>query len=99
MYIDIHFLQVYLTAEKCLHALSLRGLIRIWCSYEVPRILAFLTELGYVNCGFLTGGVPRPFPSAKRGRLGNVIIIGAGTAGLAAAYHLRNFGYSVCVHV
>ena len=87
--------QEYLTTEKCLCALSLRGLIRIWCAQHISHILHFLTEQGYVNCGFMTH-VPRPFPSeGSQERKSSVLIVGAGPAGLASANHLRNFGYKV----
>ena len=39
--------------------------------------------------------MPRPFPFGNPPRPEIVLIVGAGTAGLAAAYHLRNFGYQV----
>lgn len=87
--------QEYLTAEKCLAATSLRGLVRIWCAQQIPSILHFLTEQGYVNCGFMVHA-PRPFPFVNTGkRKSSVLIVGAGSAGLAAAYHLRNFGHQV----
>lgn len=64
----------------------------------MPKILQFLTREGYVNTGFLND-MPRPFPfsstTGTNGRGKKVIIVGAGPAGLAAAYHLRNFGYDV----
>ena len=88
-------LQSYLTAAKCMQALSLRGILRIWCSFHLPNILQFLTERAYVNCGFLSD-VPRPLPLAVD-RRSHVIVIGAGPAGLASAYHLRTFGYKVGV--
>lgn len=87
--------QEFLTAEKCLRALSLRGLIRIWCAQHISHILHFLTEQGYVNCGFMTHA-PCPFPSeGSQERKSSVLIVGAGSAGLASANHLRNFGYKV----
>ena len=48
--------------EQCLRALSLRGLIRIWCSDQLPHILHFLTRRGYVNCGLLMAPSPSCFP-------------------------------------
>lgn len=85
---------MYLSAEKCIRSLSLRGVVRIWCAQEIPHVLRFLTHYGYVNTGFITN-VPRPFPLASGVRTCSVLVVGAGTAGLAAAYHLRNFGYKV----
>ena len=55
------FQQAYLTEERSIQALSMRGIVRIWCAKVVPRILHFLTECGYVNCGLMTSA-PRPFP-------------------------------------
>ena len=90
------YLQTFLTSERCFQSLSLRGIIRVWCYKEVPRILQFLTREGYVNTGFVAD-IPRPLPfsSSASGRGNNIVIVGAGPAGLAAAYHLRNFGYNV----
>lgn len=86
--------KTYLCAEKCVRGLSLRGVIRIWCAQQIPHVLRFLTHYGYVNTGFLSN-MPRPFPLAAGVTSGTVLIVGAGTAGLAAAYHLRNFGFQV----
>ena len=80
--------------KKCIEALSLRGIVRIWCTNQIPRILQFLTEQGHVNAGVLKN-MPRPFPITGRGGRGKVLVIGAGAAGLSAAYHLRNHGYQV----
>ena len=90
-------LQTFLTAEKCFQGLSLRGIIRVWCNTEIPRILSFLTREGYVNAGFVAN-VPRPlpfFPNLNERGGNRVVVVGAGSAGLAAAHHLRNFGYKV----
>lgn len=84
---------MYLSVDKCVRSLSLRGVIRIWCAQEIPRILKFLTHYGYVNTGFFAH-MPRPFPFVDSPRE-TVLIVGAGAAGLSAAYHLRNFGYWV----
>ena len=93
-------LQTFLTSERCFQSLSLRGIIRVWCHKEIPRILNFLTREGHVNTGFVTN-MPRPlpFPPNTNARSNNVVIVGAGPAGLAAAYHLRNFGYNVCLSI
>ena len=91
-------LQTFLTSEKCFQSLSLRGIIRVWCYNEMPRILHFLTRQGYVNTGFVND-MPRPLPFSPNfsGRGSSVVVVGAGPAGLAAAFHLRNFGYKVCL--
>lgn len=87
-------MQEYLTVEKCIEALSLRGVVRIWCTLQVPSVLQFLTEQGHVNAGVLVNP-PRPFPIAVGSKQGKVLVVGAGASGLAAAYHLRNLGYQV----
>ena len=62
--------------------------------HEIPNVLRFLTHYGYVNTGFVAN-MPRPLPFAAGLKPEKVLVVGAGTAGLAAAYHLRNFGYQV----
>ena len=42
--------------------------------------------------------VPRPFPFPDVDRRGTILVVGAGAAGLSAAYHLRNFGFQVSGH-
>ena len=54
--------QELLTVERCLQAISLRGLIRVWCSVQLPNILHFFTRRGYVNCGLLIAPSPSHFP-------------------------------------
>ncbi|CAI8024054.1 Lysine-specific histone demethylase 1B [Geodia barretti] len=84
----------YLTDERCVEALSLRGLLRIWSSLHLSAVLHFLTLHGFVNHGFLDD-IPRPLPFLQSDRKIRVLIIGAGTAGIAAANHLRNYGHTV----
>lgn len=83
--------------ERCIEALSLRGITRIWCAHQIPRILQFLTEQGHVNVGIMRN-VPRPFPFPDVDGRGTILVVGAGAAGLSAAYHLRNFGFQVSGH-
>lgn len=100
-----------------MQALSLRGLLRVWCSLHLPSVLHFLTLGGFVNHGFLDD-IPRPLPFSRSDRKVpsyspsvasdiamvtmftlsdqiRVLVIGAGSAGIAAAHHLRNYGHSV----
>ena len=56
-----HPWQEYVSERRCLQALSLRGLLRIWCSLHMPSVLHFLTLHGFVNQGFLNHA-PRPLP-------------------------------------
>lgn len=83
-----------LTSEKCAHHVIVRGLVRIRCVQELDRVLLFMTRKGLINTGALS--VSRPLLPEKQ-RCKNVIIIGAGASGLAAARQLHNFGTQVVV--
>ncbi|XP_072304213.1 lysine-specific histone demethylase 2 [Eucyclogobius newberryi] len=83
-----------LTSEKCALHVIVRGLVRIRCVEEMDRVLHFMTRKGLINTGVLS--VSRPLlPETHRSK--NVIIIGAGASGLAAARQLHNFGTQVVV--
>ncbi|CAL9690747.1 unnamed protein product [Knipowitschia caucasica] len=83
-----------LTSEKCALHVIVRGLVRIRCVQEMDRVLQFMTRKGLINTGALS--VSRPLlPETHRAK--NVIIIGAGASGLAAARQLHNFGTQVMV--
>uniref|UniRef100_A0A3B4AIG2 [histone-H3]-N(6),N(6)-dimethyl-L-lysine(4) FAD-dependent demethylase n=1 Tax=Periophthalmus magnuspinnatus TaxID=409849 RepID=A0A3B4AIG2_9GOBI len=83
-----------LTSEKCALHVIVRGLVRIRCVQEMDRVLHFMTRKGLINTGVLS--VSRPLlPETHRSK--NVIIIGAGASGLAAARQLHNFGTQVVV--
>lgn len=85
----------YLYPSSCQSSLSLRGLARIWCAEQLPHVLHLLTKLAYLNCGYLPSA-PRPFHFISNlDKKSTVLIIGAGTAGIAAAHHLSNFGHRV----
>ncbi|XP_032869646.1 lysine-specific histone demethylase 1B isoform X3 [Amblyraja radiata] len=85
-----------LTPQKCANHIVVRGLVRIRCVIEVEKILYFVTRKGLVNTGVLTVNPDCPLlPSCYHKK--NVIVIGAGAAGLAAARQLRNFGIKVMV--
>uniref|UniRef100_A0A8C6PSP2 Lysine demethylase 1B n=1 Tax=Nothobranchius furzeri TaxID=105023 RepID=A0A8C6PSP2_NOTFU len=83
-----------LTAEKCAEHIIVRGLVRVRCVQELDRVLHFMTRKGLINTGVLA--VKRPLlPESFCSK--NVIVIGAGAAGLAAARQLQNFGTQVLV--
>ncbi|KAE8282267.1 Lysine-specific histone demethylase 1B [Larimichthys crocea] len=83
-----------LTAQKCALHIIVRGLVRVRCVQEMDRVLHFMTRKGLINTGVLA--VKRPLlPERFCSR--NVIIIGAGASGLAAARQLQNFGSQVMV--
>lgn len=83
-----------LTPESCALHVIVRGLVRIRCVQEMDRVLYFMTRKGLINTGVLS--VPRPL-LPERYCIKNVIIIGAGASGLAAARQLQNFGSQVVV--
>ncbi|XP_078395405.1 lysine-specific histone demethylase 2 isoform X6 [Cetorhinus maximus] len=85
-----------LTPQKCANHIVVRGLVRIRCVLEVEKILYFMTRKGLVNTGILAVNPDHPLlPSYYHKK--NVIVIGAGAAGLAAARQLQNFGIKVMV--
>ncbi|XP_060706223.1 lysine-specific histone demethylase 2 isoform X3 [Hemiscyllium ocellatum] len=85
-----------LTPQKCANHIVVRGLVRIRCVLEVEKILYFVTRKGLVNTGILAVNLDHPLlPSYYHKK--NVIVIGAGAAGLAAARQLQNFGIKVMV--
>uniref|UniRef100_A0A8C4F6N7 [histone-H3]-N(6),N(6)-dimethyl-L-lysine(4) FAD-dependent demethylase n=1 Tax=Dicentrarchus labrax TaxID=13489 RepID=A0A8C4F6N7_DICLA len=80
-----------LTSQKCALHIIVRGLVRVRCVQEMDRVLHFMTRKGLINTGVLA--VKRPLLPERP----NVIIIGAGASGLAAARQLQNFGTQVMV--
>uniref|UniRef100_A0A8C5BG52 Lysine demethylase 1B n=1 Tax=Gadus morhua TaxID=8049 RepID=A0A8C5BG52_GADMO len=83
-----------LTPQKCAPHIVVRGLVRVRCVQEMDRVLHFMTRKGLINTGVLA--VSRPL-LPERYRSKNVIVIGAGASGLAAARQLQNFGTQVVV--
>ncbi|XP_077599360.1 lysine-specific histone demethylase 2 isoform X2 [Stigmatopora nigra] len=83
-----------LTVKKCVTHVVVRGLVRVRCVEEMERVLHFMSRKGLVNTGALS--VQRPLLPEKH-RTKNVIVIGAGASGLAAARQLQNFGTQVLV--
>uniref|UniRef100_A0A665TJ37 CW-type domain-containing protein n=1 Tax=Echeneis naucrates TaxID=173247 RepID=A0A665TJ37_ECHNA len=83
-----------LTAQKCALHIIVRGLVRVRCVQEMDRVLNFMTRKGLINTGVLA--VKQPL-LPERYHFKNVIVIGAGASGLAAARQLQNFGTQVVV--
>uniref|UniRef100_A0A6Q2Z2H6 [histone-H3]-N(6),N(6)-dimethyl-L-lysine(4) FAD-dependent demethylase n=1 Tax=Esox lucius TaxID=8010 RepID=A0A6Q2Z2H6_ESOLU len=83
-----------LTPQKCAPHIIVRGLVRVRCVQEMDRVLHFVTRKGLINTGVLS--VKRPL-LPERYHNKNVIVIGAGASGLAAARQLQNFGMQVVV--
>ncbi|ELT93319.1 hypothetical protein CAPTEDRAFT_177732 [Capitella teleta] len=85
-----------LTAEKCAYHVICHGLVRICLVKELPKIIKYLTTRGFINTGVVqdipTGGL---FPQELNQK--NIIVIGAGMAGLTAARQLHNWGAKVMV--
>uniref|UniRef100_A0A8D0AKV4 Lysine demethylase 1B n=1 Tax=Sander lucioperca TaxID=283035 RepID=A0A8D0AKV4_SANLU len=75
-----------LTSQKCAMHIIVRGLVRVRCVQEMDRVLHFMIRKGLINTGVLA--VKQPL---------NIIIIGAGASGLAAARQLHNFGTQLVV--
>lgn len=83
-----------LTPQKCAPHIIVRGLVRVRCVQEMDRVLHFMTRKGLINTGVLS--VQQPL-LPERYRNKNVIVVGAGASGLAAATQLQNFGMKVVV--
>ncbi|VDO19148.1 unnamed protein product [Heligmosomoides polygyrus] len=82
----------YLTFDHCKNHLISRGLCRVWQTQELRKIYEYLNVKCIVNIGLLT--IHAPLESRAK-RASNVLIIGAGISGLAAARQLRSFGTKV----
>uniref|UniRef100_A0A672IU22 [histone-H3]-N(6),N(6)-dimethyl-L-lysine(4) FAD-dependent demethylase n=1 Tax=Salarias fasciatus TaxID=181472 RepID=A0A672IU22_SALFA len=83
-----------LTSQKCALHIIVRGLVRVRCVQEMDRVLHFMTRKGLINTGVLA--VKQPL-LPERYCSKNIIVIGAGASGLAAARQLQNFGSKVLV--
>ncbi|XP_064839006.1 lysine-specific histone demethylase 2 [Oncorhynchus masou masou] len=81
-----------LTPQNCAPHIIVRGLVRVRCVQEMDRVLLFMTRKGLINTGVLS--VKQPL-LPERYHNKNVIVIGAGASGLAAARQLQNFGMQV----
>ncbi|XP_077975414.1 lysine-specific histone demethylase 2-like [Styela clava] len=87
----------FLTVKRCCQYIILRGLTRIFlCEHLLPRILCFATYKGLINIGALSS--PSSVALLPNKYLNkDVIIIGAGPAGLGGARQLHNFGIKVTI--
>lgn len=90
----------WLTKERCATQIICRGLGRVLYIESLDKVLWFLTRRGLINVGLLS--VPRSpqssYISTKFIKPNpSVIVVGAGTAGLAAAKTLQGLGLKVTV--
>ncbi|XP_013400926.1 lysine-specific histone demethylase 1B [Lingula anatina] len=85
----------WLTAEKCAPYLLCRGLVRIRCYQELSRVIQHLTRVGWINFGIISP--PQDLSVLPDRHKPEVIVIGAGAAGLGAAKQLKNFAAKVCI--
>lgn len=90
----------WLTKERCATQIICRGLGRVLYIESMDKVLWFLTWRDLINVGLLS--VPRsPLSSFIPNKFikpnPSVIVIGAGTAGLAAAKTLQGLGLKVTI--
>ncbi|KAH3748720.1 lysine-specific histone demethylase 2-like [Dreissena polymorpha] len=88
----------YVTLDRVMTYINLRGLSRIWLTLHVQRLLLFLTLKGYINSG--VASLPKDvsfIQGLAEEQKHPVIIIGGGIAGLSAARQLTNLGVKVKV--
>ncbi|RCN42581.1 hypothetical protein ANCCAN_11442 [Ancylostoma caninum] len=84
----------YLSFERCKNHVISRGLCRVWQIQELKKIYDYLNVKSIVNIGLIS--VPTPVETRSK-RSPNVLIIGAGISGLAAARQLRALGTKVTI--
>ncbi|XP_054707552.1 lysine-specific histone demethylase 1B-like [Uloborus diversus] len=85
---------VWLTIEKVSPYIICRGLVRIYLHFAAQKILDFLTMRAVINYGIIKCPPANTiFADSKA----DIIVIGAGISGLAAAKHLSNLGLNVVV--
>lgn len=89
----------WVTRDRCMNYVIMRGLSRVWLTIHVDRVLLYLTLKGYINCGIaeMPKEVEYIAPLIEDIQKHPVIIVGAGVAGLSAARQLTNLGVQVTV--
>ncbi|GMT32702.1 hypothetical protein PFISCL1PPCAC_23999, partial [Pristionchus fissidentatus] len=86
---------IYLTPRECSSHLVCRGLGRVWMLEEMKRVFDFLNIKGIINYGILE--LPEKPVTSIGKSTPEVIVVGGGISGLAAARQLRGFGVDVKV--
>lgn len=89
------FPKVWLTIDELSAHVICRGLVRIYLLHEAERILNYLTWKGVINYGLVQS--PQGYSLIPENSENEVLVVGAGTAGLSAARHLQNLGVKVKV--
>ncbi|XP_046376343.1 lysine-specific histone demethylase 1B-like [Haliotis rufescens] len=84
----------WLTVDKIVPDLICRGITRIRCVEDLDRIIWYLTRKGFINTGLLSPPTDLK-PQTKLQK--EVLIIGGGMSGLAAARALKNYGCKAVV--
>ncbi|XP_063690523.1 lysine-specific histone demethylase 2-like [Bolinopsis microptera] len=85
----------HLTVADVEKAVIVRGMVRIRYSLEALRVLSFLTQRGIINTGILPLNINPDLLIITPKRKPEILVVGAGISGLAAARQLTMFGYKV----
>ncbi|KAF8767174.1 lysine-specific histone demethylase 2-like [Argiope bruennichi] len=85
----------WLSFQKANEYLICRGLVRIYLVSVAEQILDLLTKKSVINHGIINNPSQKLL---KKNPEPEVLVIGAGISGLAAASHLHNLGVNVAVY-